>query len=107
MNTNDASPKAEHQERPRWVQGKLSVEAYEDLLFGRFGVISDDTEHALITSRALLESADKEVAFGRALSRRLIKGPLPAEGRPHFAGALNHIQMMDNRVALPTPGGKV
>lgn len=40
------------------------------LLFGR-GLLSDDTEHALLTAQALIESGGADDAFERALARRL------------------------------------
>jgi len=40
-------------------------------LFGRFGVISDDTEHALITARSLLDAGGDPDRFERVLSKRL------------------------------------
>jgi ADP-ribosylglycohydrolase len=40
-------------------------------VFGRYGVISDDTEHALITARALMNAGNDTDVFERGLSRRL------------------------------------
>lgn len=40
-------------------------------VLGRYGVISDDTEHALITARALMNAGNDAVIFERGLSRRL------------------------------------
>lgn len=40
-------------------------------VLGRYGVISDDTEHALITARALMNAGNDAEIFERGLSRRL------------------------------------
>ena len=40
-------------------------------LIGRYGMISDDTEHSLMVAQALLECPADPTAFQRALARRL------------------------------------
>ena len=40
-------------------------------LLGRWGMISDDTEHTFLTGQALLEAGDDPDRFARALARRL------------------------------------
>lgn len=51
----------------RITKGRLR----QRFLLGRFGVISDDIEHALITARALLDSVEDENEFELQLSKRL------------------------------------
>ncbi|WAT32238.1 ADP-ribosylglycohydrolase family protein [Pseudomonas sp. GXZC] len=48
------------------VRGRLTQR-----FFGGFGMISDDTEHALLTARALMDSRSDAQLFERHLSRRL------------------------------------
>lgn len=40
-------------------------------LIGRFGMLSDDTEHTFLLAQSLLESPDDPAAFQRSLARRL------------------------------------
>lgn len=48
-----------------------SPQGLEMCLLPRRGMVSDDTEHALLTARALLESRGSSARFGRALSSEL------------------------------------
>ncbi|WP_439125912.1 MAG: ADP-ribosylglycohydrolase family protein (plasmid) [Pseudomonas rhizophila] len=48
------------------VRGRLTQR-----FFGEFGMVSDDTEHALLTARALMDSRSDARLFERHLSRRL------------------------------------
>lgn len=48
------------------VKGRLSQR-----FFGEYGMVSDDTEHALLTARALMSSRTDAQLFERDLSRRL------------------------------------
>jgi ADP-ribosylglycohydrolase len=56
---------------PERVAGRLGGRALgHSLLFGR-GMVSDDTEHACMVARALIESGGRVQAFQRALARQL------------------------------------
>lgn len=52
-------------------QPRLFPPPLRQLLIGRFGMISDDTEHTLMLAQALLEAPDDSAAFQRGLARRL------------------------------------
>ncbi len=50
------------------IWGDVSQSGLEMCLLPQRGMVSDDTEHALLTARALLESRGSSGRFGRALS---------------------------------------
>ncbi|MEO8352255.1 MAG: ADP-ribosylglycohydrolase family protein [Chthoniobacteraceae bacterium] len=52
-------------------QRRLFPSPLRHRLVGRFGMISDDTEHTLMLAQALLECPTDPAAFQRALARRL------------------------------------
>lgn len=52
--------------QPRLFPGPL-----RHRLIGRFGMLSDDTEHTFLLAQSLLESPDDSVAFQHSLARRL------------------------------------
>ncbi|EDY20781.1 ADP-ribosylation/Crystallin J1 [Chthoniobacter flavus Ellin428] len=52
-------------------QQKLFPRPLRHRFLGRYGMVSDDTEHAFMVGQALLESSDDILVFQRGLARRL------------------------------------
>lgn len=75
--------------RVRKLVGERLVQKFLPL---GFGMISDDTEHALITGRALVSSGGDPNEFGRSLSRRLRRWVLtmpPGVGKATLVSCLS------------------
>ena len=76
---------------PEWIARRLRRAPLDHQMLGRRGLISDDTEHAAMVARALVESAGEVQAFSRAFARQLVRWVLalpPGVGLATLRGSL-------------------
>lgn len=71
------------------------------------GMISDDSEHALLTARALMDSQDDPVRFEQALSRRLkrwLAAVPPGVGKATLLSILSMVFRKPSQAGRPSAG---
>lgn len=76
-------------------------------VLGRLGMVSDDTEHALMTARALLDSGDDPEIFEHQLSKRLkrwLRTFPPAAGKATITSILLMSLKKPSRCGRPSAG---